>query len=168
MRLSLLALIAALTVPSPVQADATVVQPPYADPKVLFDFYFDDPIHINSALHWLRSLILPLGESPYDKTPEMMDIVVLIHGTEIVTVVKHNAAKYQEAVERMRYYADLGVKFRVCSRAAQDYGYNAADFQDFVELAPSAMAELVHWQQQGYAVISPTMMSKRYSIEEIR
>lgn len=168
MRYPLLALLAALMVPSWVQAQATVVQPPYSEPKAVFDFYFADPSHINSALYWLRALMTPLGEAPYNQSPDAMQLVVVIHGTEIVTLAKKNAEKYAEAVERMRYYAELGVKFRVCGMAAQDYGYQPADLQDFVEVAPSALPELVYWQQQGYALITPQVMAKRYSIEEIR
>jgi len=152
------------------QADngAQFVQTPYREPKVVFDFYFDDPQKINAALYWIRSLINPLVESPYDMAPEMMDIKVIIHGTEIVTVARHNYEKYKDAVERMRYYAELGVEFRVCGLAAQDFDYTAADFQDFIKLTPSAITELAHWQSQGYAVIAPDIKEKKYSIDEIR
>ena len=147
---------------------ATRVQPPYAEQKVVYDFYFDDPQKINSALYWIRSLMIPLGEEPYNHAPEFMDIVVVIHGTEIVTVAKHNYEKYKEAVERMRYYASLGVKFRVCGLAAADFDYVDKDFYEFIEIAPSAITELAHWQQQGYSLITPQVLSKKYSIEEIR
>lgn len=150
------------------ESAAEFVQTPYSEPKVLFDFYFDDPQKINSALYWVRSLINPLSESPYDMAPEMMAIKVIIHGAEIVTVARHNYKKYQEAVERMRYYAALGVEFRVCGLAAQDYGYTRADFYDFVKVTPSAITELAYWQSQGYAVIAPNIQQKNYSIEEIR
>jgi intracellular sulfur oxidation DsrE/DsrF family protein len=100
--------------------------------------------------------------------PEFMDIKVIIHGTEIVTVARHNYEKYRDAVERMRYYAALGVDFRVCGLAAQDYDYKPADFYDFVKVTPSAITELAHWQQQGYALIAPNIMDKKYTIEEIR
>lgn len=100
--------------------------------------------------------------------PEMMDIVVVIHGTEIVTLARKNYARYAELVERMRYYAQLGVRFRVCAIAAQDYGYELSDFQEFVEVVPSAIVELAHWQQQGYALIAPKVMERRFSIDEIR
>jgi hypothetical protein len=33
---------------------------------------------------------------------------------------------------------------------------------------PSAIAELAHWQLQGYALITPVVMEKHFSIEEIR
>ena len=147
---------------------ASRVQTPYAEPRVVYDFYFDEPEKINSALFWIRSLINPLTEEPYNYAPEFMDIVVVIHGTEIVTLAKKNYARYSTAVERMRYYAELGVKFRVCGLAATDYGYQDSDFQDFIEVAPSALTELAHWQQQGYALITPNIMEKKYTIEDIR
>ncbi len=149
-------------------ASAKYVETPYAEPKVMFDFYFDRPDKMAVALYWVRSLINPLTESPYDMAPEFMDIVVVIHGTEIVTVAKKNYEKYRDAVERMRYYAALGVKFKVCGLAAHDYGYQVQDFYEFVEVVPSAITELVHWQQQGYALITPQIMEKKLSVEEIR
>lgn len=144
------------------------VQTPYQDPKAVFDFYFDDPRQLNSALFWIRSYMNPLMEEPYNLAPEFMEIVVVIHGTEIVTVASANYQKYREAVDRMRYYASLGVKFRVCGLAASDYGYTVKDFQDFIEVVPSAITELAHWQQQGYALITPQIMEKKFAIEEIR
>ncbi len=145
-----------------------LIYPEYEEPRVVFDFFFEDPRHINSALFWLRSYMNPLTDSPYDMAPEFMNIVVVIHGTEIVTVVEKNYEKYQEAVDRMRYYAQLGVKFRVCGLAAQDFGYTLEDFQDFIEVVPSAITELAHWQQQGYGLITPMVRDKKFSIEEIR
>jgi intracellular sulfur oxidation DsrE/DsrF family protein len=167
MRSPLLALLFSL-VPASLSADARLVQTPYEAQKVVFDFYFDDPRKINSALYWVRSLLNPLMDEPYGYAPEFLDLIVIIHGTEIVTTAKHNHAKYRDAVARMRYYDSLGVKFKVCGLAAQDYGYRAKDLQDFVELVPSAITELAHWQMQGYAVIKPEVMDKQFSIEEIR
>ena len=128
----------------------------------------DNPQKIGSALFWVRSLINPLLEAPYNYPPEDMNLVVVIHGTEIVTVAKKNEAKYREAVDRMRYYAGLGVAFKVCGQAAEDYGYAVADFQDFIEVVPNAITELAHWQQQGYALITPQILDKRIDIESIR
>lgn len=150
------------------QAAGSWVQTPYQPPRVMFEFYFDDPNKIGSALYWIRSLMNPLTEAPYNYPPEDFSIVVVIHGTEIVTVAKKNAAKYQEAVDRMRYYADLGVKFKVCGQAAEDYGYAVKDFQDFIEVVPNAITELAHWQQQGYALILPQIMDKKLDIDAIR
>lgn len=145
-----------------------IVETPYDDPKVVFDFYFDHPEKINSALFWVRSYMNAMSEAPYNYSPEFMDIKVIIHGTEIVTVVKKNYEKYKDTVERMKYYEQLGVEFRVCGLAARDYDYTTDDFQDFIKLAPSAMTELAYWQTQGYGLVTPKIMEKQLSIEEIR
>jgi len=147
---------------------ARIVMTPYDEPNVVYDFYFDEPAKINSALYWIRSLMNPLMEEPYNLAPEFMDIKVVIHGTEIVTVARKNYEKYKDAVERMRYYASLGVEFKVCGIAAHDYGYTVADFQEFIEVVPSAINELAHWQLEGYALITPAVMEKKFTIEEIR
>ena len=147
---------------------AELVQTPYKEPRVVFDFYFDEPQKVNSALYWLRSYMNPLTEAPYNLAPEFMEIKVVIHGTELVTVAKKNYSKYKDAVERMRYYHQLGVEFKVCALAASDFDYSPADFHDFIQVVPSAITELAHWQSQGYGLITPTIMSKKFSNDEIR
>jgi intracellular sulfur oxidation DsrE/DsrF family protein len=150
------------------QTQAKVVQTPYKDPKVLFDIYLDHPAKLGAALYWLRSFVNPLTEAPYSFFNEDMSVIVLLHGTELVALAKKNEARYEEAVQRMRYYAGMGVKFKVCGLALQDFGYTAADMQPFVEVTPSAITELVHWQNQGYALVTPTVVDKKLSVEEIR
>lgn len=150
------------------QQVSRTVQTPYSEQKVVYDFYLDNPEKINSALYWIRSLMNPLMDSPYEMAPEFMDIKVVIHGTEIVTVARKNYEKYRNAVERMRYYASLGVEFKVCGIAAHDYGYDTDAFYEFIDVVPSAITELAHWQLQGYALITPTVMEKTLSVEEIR
>jgi len=150
-------------------SSAQYIETPYSDDQnVLFEFYLDEPAKIHSALYWLRSYMNTLMAEPYDLVPEFMNIIVLIHGTEIVTLARKNYSQYKNAVERMRYYEQLGVEFRVCGDAADDYGYTANDFHDFVKIVPSAMVELAHWQTQGYAVIRPLVFEKKFTIEEIR
>jgi len=150
------------------EESARYIEPPYQEPKVVYDFYLDEPAKMGTALYWIRSLINPLSESPYNYAPEFMQIKVVIHGAEIVTVAKKNYKKYREVVERMRYYASLGVEFKVCNLAATDYAYEVKDFYEFIDVVPSAFTELVHWQQQGYALITPTVYLRTQSIEEIR
>jgi intracellular sulfur oxidation DsrE/DsrF family protein len=149
-------------------AQAKVVQTPYQSPKVLFDFYLDHPAKVGSALYWVRSLMNALTSAPYNMFAEDIKAVVLMHGTELVTVAKKNEDKYGEQVQRMRYYAQQGVKFRICGQAMKEYGYTPADLQDFVEVAPSAIPELVYWQNQGYALVRPLIQEKLFSIEDIR
>jgi intracellular sulfur oxidation DsrE/DsrF family protein len=162
-------LIALLLALSTASAHAgTQVFTEYDEPKAVFDFFFADPRHIDSGLFWIRSYMNPLTEDPYNLAPEFMGIVVVIHGTEIVTLARHNYDKYRDSVERMRYYASLGVQFKVCALAAGDYQYDADSFHDFVDVVPSAMAEVAHWQQKGYGLVIPQILEKKFTIEEIR
>ena len=121
------ALIMALGTAHPVLAQGTRVQTPYANPKAIVDVYLDHPAKMGAALYWVRSLVNPLTEAPYSLFPEDMSIIVLLHGTELVTVARKNEAIYEELVQRMRYYASQGVKFKVCGLALQDYGYTDAE-----------------------------------------
>jgi intracellular sulfur oxidation DsrE/DsrF family protein len=153
---------------APARAQAKFVQTPYQNPKALVDIYLDDPQKLGSALYWLRALVNPLIEAPYSMFPEDMSLIVLMHGTEIVTLARKNEERYQEVVQRMRYYADMGVKFKVCGLALQDFQYTANDLHDFVEVTPSAITELMHWQNRGYALITPQVHDKKFSTEQIR
>lgn len=162
-------LLLALVSASPAaHAQAKRVQTPYQQPKAVFDIYLDHPDKIGAALYWLRSFMNPLTDAPYSFLPEDMSVVVVIHGTEVVTLARHNEARYSDAVQRMRYYASQGVKFRVCGLALSDFGYRADELQDFVEVAPSAITELVHWQNQGYGLITPVVTEKKVATEDIR
>lgn len=150
-------------------AGARFEQTPYGEEqKVVFDFYLDHPAKMATALYWIRSYMNPLLDDPYGLAPEFMDIKVIIHGTEIVTIAKKNYAKYHDVVERLKYYHALGVEIRVCALAMQDYDYAIKDMQDFIVVTPSAMTELAHWQQQGYALIRPIVPTRDQSVEEIR
>ena len=149
-------------------AQATFVQTPYQHPKALVDVYLDHPDKMGAALFWVRSLVNPLIEPPYSMLPEDMSVIVLLHGTELVTVARKNEAKYQDVVQRMRYYASQGVKFKVCGLALKDFGYTLADIQAFIEVTPSAMSELVHWQNRGYGLITPVVTDKKVAIEDIQ
>lgn len=154
--------------PAAVLAQAKVVQTPYQNPKALFDIYLDHPAKMGAALYWLRSFVNPLLEAPYSFFNEDMSVVVVLHGTELVTVARKNEAQYEDVVQRMRFYADHGVKFKVCGLALKDFGYTPAELQPFVEVTPSAMTELVHWQNQGYGLITPVVTEKKLSIDDIR
>ena len=150
-------------------SSAEFVTTPYAEEqKIVFDFYFDDPQKINAALYWVKGLVDPLMAEPYNLSPDDMHIKVVLHGTEVVALAKHNYPQYQKAVQRMRYYAQLGVEFRLCSIAARDYDYALKDLQDFVQLVPSGITELAHWQKEGYVLIAPRIQEKRFAISEIR
>ena len=148
----------------PVQTPYT----PYTPQKVVFDFYFDDPAKIGPALYRIRALMNPLMAEPYGYAPEELDIKVVVHGAEPVTLARKSYGRHRDVVERMRYYAALGVEFRVCALSLADCGYRPEDLHDFVLVVPSAITELAHWQLQGDARIAPRIMARHLSIEEIR
>ncbi len=162
-----LALLVSLST-APAWSQAKVVQTPYKNPKALVDVYLDDPAKLASALNWVRGVMNPLTEAPYSMVPEDIPVIVLLHGTEIVTLARKNEARYREVVQRMRYYVEMGVKFKVCGLAMRDYGYTPEDLFDFVEVTPSAITELMHWQIQGYALIPAVVTDKKYAIDDIR
>lgn len=168
LRVFLIVILSILNLTAHASETGTYVNTPYSPQKVVFDFYFDEPQKINSGLYWIRSLLNPLMEEPYGYSPEELDIKVIIHGTEIVTLAKKNYKKYQEAVQRMRYYAGFGVQFKVCGLVMDEYGYSVKDFYDFVEVVPSAISELAHWQMKGYGLITPSIMQKKHAIKDIR
>ena len=166
--LLLLSLCLLINLPAMAEGHGRFTNTPYTAQKVVVDFYFDEPQKIDSALFWLRSLINPLLEEPYGLAPEELDIKVVIHGTEIVTLAKKNYKKYRDTVERMRYYAGFGVEFKACGLVMDEYGYSVKDFYDFVEVVPSAITELAHWQMQGYGLITPKILNKKLDIKDIR
>jgi hypothetical protein len=75
---------------TPAGAQAKVVQTPYQNPKALVDVYLDDPAKLASALNWVRGVMNPLTEAPYSMVPEDIPVIVLMHGTEIVTLARKN------------------------------------------------------------------------------
>ncbi|MDQ7082311.1 MAG: DsrE family protein [Aquificota bacterium] len=118
----------------------------------------------------MSNIIHVLSKEPYSLIPgEDIDIVVVIHGTEITTLVKKNRDRYRDIWDRVEGMSMYGVKFKVCSMAAELlYGYKKEDFPDFVEFVPSAITELLHWQHKGYALLIPRVFERKRSIEEIR
>ena len=147
------------------------IQTQYQAPfRAVVEFYFDEPEKIRPALEWVSNIIFVLSKEPYNFIPgEDIDIVVIIHGTEITTLVRKNREKYKDIIERMEGMTMYGVKFKVCSMAAQlIYHYRLEDFPEFVEFVPSAITEILHWQHKGYALLIPRIYERKRSIEEIR
>ena len=147
---------------------AEVVFTPYEEQKAVFEFYFDHPEKIANGLYWILGMYHTLNEEPYGIAPDFLDVKVVLHGTEVVTLAKKNYDKYGEVVERMRYYAQFGVEFKVCAISALKYGYKPEDFHDFVQIVPNAVTELIHWQSKGYSLIIPQVFEKHNSVEELQ
>lgn len=141
---------------------------PYTEQKAVFEFYFDHPEKISSGLYWLLGLFHTLNEEPYAIPPDFLDVKVVLHGAEIVTLAKKNYDKYKKVVERIKYYSELGVEFKVCATSAHEFGYKPEDFHEFVQIVPNAITEIVHWQMLGYGLVIPQVLEKHYSVEELQ
>ena len=150
------------------KSGAEFVFTPYGEQKAVFEFYFDHPDKISGGLYWILGMFYTLNEEPYAIPSDLLDVKVVLHGAEIVTLAKKNYKKYKTVVERMRYYAELGVEFKVCANSAHDYGYEPEDFQDFVQIVPNAITEIVHWQMQGYGLVIPQVLEKHHTVEELQ
>ena len=139
------------------QPHGKFVQTPYQKPfKVVYELFFDHPEKLRPALVWISNVIFVLTKPPYNFSPEDIDIVVVSHGRELPVFAIKNRDQYADMVERMENLSMYGVKFKVCKMAAEQiYGLSEKDFYPFVELVPSAITEIIHWQLQGYALMIP-------------
>ncbi|MEJ5338349.1 MAG: DsrE family protein [Aquificaceae bacterium] len=139
------------------------VQTPYTVPfKVVYELFLDHPEKIRPALGWISNVIFVLTNPPYNYSPEDIQIVVVSHGRELPVFATRNRDQYADIVERLESLSLYGVKFKVCKMAAEQiYGLSEKDFYPFVELVPSAITEIIHWQLQGYALMIPQVFEIR-------
>ena len=87
---------------------------------------------------------------------------VVSHGRELPVFVKENRSKYEDTVERLESFSQYGVKFKLCKMAlTQLYGYSEKDVYPFVEVVPSAITEVAHWQHMGHALVIPMVFELR-------
>ncbi|WP_448583784.1 DsrE family protein [Thermocrinis sp.] len=143
--------------------EAKFVQTEYKKPfRVVYELFLDHPEKLRVALGWISNVIFVLTHPPYNFNLEEIDIVVVSHGREIEVFAKENRGKYQDMVERLESLSQYGVKFKLCRIAlTQLYGYSEKDVYPFVETVPSAITEIAHWQQMGYALLIPMVFEIR-------
>ena len=98
--------------------------------KAVFDFNFDDPNGVKRALIPISFFIKTVQEyGPVSFEP--YDIVVVMHGSEVAAFAKQNYRKFKDSMDTAGRLAELGVRFEVCSVAAEALGYGADDFHGF-------------------------------------
>ena len=140
------------------QAGGTFLQTPYGSPKVVFEIYLDNPAKLGHAINWVRNMTHTLSRDPYTFDPKTLKVVM--HGVEIQATVKEFENNFPDTVEKMRALSEQGVEFKVCNYAREQYGYTFDDFQDFIQVVPSAIVEVAYWQNQGYALMTPQVFFK--------
>ncbi|MCS6957513.1 MAG: DsrE family protein [Aquificaceae bacterium] len=145
------------------QPHGKFLQTPYERPfKVVYELFFDHPEKLRPALGWISNVLFVLTNPPYNFSPDDIEIVVVSHGRELPVFAMKNRSQYQDIVERLESLSMYGVKFKVCKMAAEQiYGLSDKDFYPFVELVPSAITDIIHWQLKGYALMIPQVLEIR-------
>ncbi|RMH81292.1 MAG: hypothetical protein D6674_00345 [Acidobacteria bacterium] len=145
------------------QEHARFVYTEYKRPfKVVYELFLDHPEKLRPALGWISNVLFVLTNPPYNFSPDDINILVVSHGREVPVFAKRNGEHYKDIVERVESLSIYGVKFKVCKMAAEQvYGLSEKDFYPFVELVPSAITEIIHWQMQGYALMIPQVFEIR-------
>lgn len=142
--------------------DGKSAHPTYQKPfKVLFHIFLDKPEKFRPALGWISNVFQVLTNPPYEFSPEDIKIVVVSQGREIPFFTLKSRMEHPDVYERLESLSLYGVKFKVCRIAAEQlYGLSDRDFYPFVELVPSAIVEIAHWQQEGYALVIPMLFDR--------
>jgi uncharacterized protein len=128
--------------------------------KVLWDFNFSDPKAVGLVLNFVGGLLQATAEfGPHEIDP--IQIVIVSHGPETVIFAKQNYQKYKDIVDRAASFAQQGVKFEICGRAAAAQGFEPADLHGFVTAVPAAPYALAYWQAKGFTLnaVGATMPS---------
>ena len=120
--------------------------------KAVFDFNFEDPDGVNRALTPISFFIKTVQEyGPVSFEP--YDLIVVLHGSEVVAFARQNYHQYKDIVDRSASLAEAGVKFEICSVAAGALGFDVDDFHGFVDVVPLGTYALAYHQTQGYALL---------------
>ena len=120
--------------------------------KVVFDFNFEDPSGVKRALYPVSYTMKTVQEyGPVSFDP--VDAVVVSHGAEVVAFAKKNYEKYKDIIDHAARLANIGVKFLVCSIAAETLGYKPSDFHGFVSVVPTGAYAMIYYQNKGYSLM---------------
>lgn len=120
--------------------------------KVVFDFNFEDPAGVKRALYPVSYTMKAVQEhGPVSFEP--VDAIVVSHGAEVVAFAKQNYQQYKDIVDHAARLADMGVKFEVCSVAADALGFRPGDFHGFIKVVPTGAYALIYHQNKGYALM---------------
>ena len=122
----------------------------YSGQKVVFDVAVDSVERMNAVLDRASYISKLNGANPFDTS-----VVLVLHGSEIPFFAIENYAEHKDLMQRANSLTLNGViKYRMCEQAAQFHGYQPEDIHGFVTLVPMAEAEIIRYQQKGYAVLS--------------
>ncbi|HKJ71569.1 MAG TPA: DsrE family protein [Gammaproteobacteria bacterium] len=121
----------------------------YTHQKVVLDITVDSVERMNAVLDRASYISNLNGGNPLDTA-----IVLVLHGDEIPFFAVANYPEYQELMTRAQSLTvgDI-IEFRMCRVAARSHGFEPSDIHGFVTLVPMAEAEIIRYQQKGYAYL---------------
>jgi len=121
----------------------------YSGQQVVMDVTVDSVERMNAVLD-RASYISELNGA----NPLATSVVLVLHGEEIPFFAVENFAGHEELMTRAQSLTVGGIiEFRMCRQAAAAHGYEPRDFHGFVTLVPMAEAEIIRFQQKGYAYL---------------
>ena len=121
----------------------------YSNQRVVFDVAVASVERMNAVLDRASYINNLNGGNPFDTS-----IVLVLHGDEIPFFAIENYGQYEELMTRAQSLTVGGViEFRMCRVAARGHGYEPQDIHGFVTLVPMAEAEIIRYQQKGYAYL---------------
>ncbi|MEN8175649.1 MAG: hypothetical protein ABFS23_07790 [Pseudomonadota bacterium] len=119
-------------------------------PGVVFLIMEED----ETAYEWVVPRLLryvALLREPWPDLP----IAVISHGEEMFALLASNADVYASFHAAIRsLVTEQGVDFQLCGAYARDAGVDESEFVDFVEVVPSAPAQITDYRMLDYRVIS--------------
>ena len=122
----------------------------YSEQKVVFDVAVDSVERMNAVLDRASFISQLNGANPFSTK-----VVLVLHGDEIPYFAIENYGKYQDLAKRAHNLTMNGtIEFRMCEQAASFHDYEPADIHGFVTLVPMAEAEIIRYQQKGFAYLS--------------
>ncbi|MFA9462507.1 DsrE family protein [Thiohalorhabdus sp. Cl-TMA] len=121
----------------------------YSRQEVVFDVAVDSVERLSSVLDRASYISKLNGANPFDTS-----VVLVLHGNEIPFFAIENFQKHKDLMKRANSLTMNGViEFRMCEQAASFHGYKPGDIHGFVTLVPMAEAEIIRYQQKGYAYL---------------
>ena len=121
----------------------------YSDQRVVFDVTVDSVERMNAVLDRASYISKLNGGNPL-----ATKIVLVLHGNEIPFFAIENYSEHEELMVRAQSLTvgDI-IEFRMCRVAAEGHGYQPGDIHGFVTLVPMAEAEIIRYQQKGFAYL---------------
>jgi intracellular sulfur oxidation DsrE/DsrF family protein len=101
---------------------------------------------------WAAPMIESFTHRLRHKYPEV-DIALVSHGAELFDLALEQDMGSDPAIRQLRSISDENVDIHVCGNYASYKGLGDGDFLPFVDVSPSASAQLADYRKLGFAHI---------------